>query len=65
MKYYVSIEGQKLEVFDAPDVALGFAKTQVYLSPERYNTGLGLLKAGKIFNYSYGFKSVDIIPKVK
>jgi hypothetical protein len=60
----VCVEGDALRSFNSRDAALTFARSKVYLSPERLPDMEALLDAGLVASWQYGFAGVDVYPGV-
>jgi hypothetical protein len=60
----VHVEGDTLRSFDSIDAALTFARSKVYLAPERLPDMEALLVAGRIAEWCYGFAGVTVYPGV-
>jgi hypothetical protein len=62
MKYQVQVVGEPMQDFTSLNAAIDYATRHVYLPWEDGVKAYAELMEGRSYQYSYGFKSVEIVP---
>ena len=63
--FNVEVEGKANAVFDTADEAVRFSMHHVYLSSKKTQEAIDTLNQGQVFQYTYGFAGVNIVPVAK